>query len=551
MKICLDPGHNDHGADTGAEGNGLREQDLTLDIALRLRPLLQANGITVVMTREGGLVSDNSTLVASLQSRIDVAENAKADVFLSIHVNAGGGTGQEILIQGTGGNAERFANIMLPHLVQAGNWYNRGVKVQNIMVLRETTMPAILTENGFIDTGSDAQKLANPDFRQQLAVAHAKGVCEYFGIQYNESSSVAQPSPTPTPSSSIMYRVILDGKQTMALSSQDAATAEVKKEVDAGTATSGVVQRNTDSVNVFSYTKAVPVTPTSAIMYRVKIDNVQKMALSSQDNAIAEVKKEIDAGLGTTGTVEQNTDGVIVFTYTKPVVTTPVASDSTPIVTPIPVTTKTSILGKETVTIEQCEQFIKKVNPNATPLASFYKKYGEILGIKWGYAFSQMAKETGYLRFGNDVKVTQNNFAGIGAVGGGASGASFDTPEKGVIAHLEHLYAYASTNAIPSTLEKLDPRFDLVTRGAYPNFEDLDGHWAVPGVGYGESICEIHDSILKEVVVPVETQTSTQPVEDTPIPVVTEPKSEVNKNNIIVEILIGIFNFIKSLFVKK
>jgi len=184
--VVLDAGHNDHGMDTGAVGNNLREQDLTLDIALKLRPLLQSNGFTVVMTREGGLVSDNSTLVASLQSRINIAENAHADLFVSIHINAGKGTGVEILVQSVGGRAEKCAKTVLPHLVNAGNWYNRGVKTKNIMVLRETSMPAILGETGFIDTVSDATKLANSDFRQLLAIAYCKGICEYFGVIFKE-----------------------------------------------------------------------------------------------------------------------------------------------------------------------------------------------------------------------------------------------------------------------------------------------------------------------------------------------------------------------------
>lgn len=184
--ICIDAGHNSTGYDTGAEGNGLREQDLTLDIAKRLKPLLELNGFSVVMTRIGDSVSNNTSLYNSLKSRIDVAENAGADLFLSIHINAGGGTGQEVLIYSGGGNAERCANTVLPYLVQAGSWANRGVKVENIMVLRETSMSAILTENGFVDTSSDAEKLSNANFRQSLAVAHAKGICAYFGVNFIE-----------------------------------------------------------------------------------------------------------------------------------------------------------------------------------------------------------------------------------------------------------------------------------------------------------------------------------------------------------------------------
>lgn len=186
-KICLDPGHNASGADTGAEGYGLREQELTLDVARRLWPLLEYNGFGVVMTREGDYVNGpHGTVNESLQTRCDIANAAGVALFVSIHINAGGGTGAEVYIAAAGGQAEVAAHKVLPYLVQAGNWMNRGVKTENLYVLRNTSMPAILTESGFIDTESDAGKLANPDLRQAIAVAHAKGLCDYFGVQYKE-----------------------------------------------------------------------------------------------------------------------------------------------------------------------------------------------------------------------------------------------------------------------------------------------------------------------------------------------------------------------------
>lgn len=107
-----------------------------------------------------------------------------------MQVNAGGGIGAEVLVVGLGGRAEVAANKVLAYLVEAGGWVNRGVKVQNVLVLRETSMPAILTENGFIDRDADAVKLKNSNFRYALAVAHAKGICDYLGIQYQEKPEV-------------------------------------------------------------------------------------------------------------------------------------------------------------------------------------------------------------------------------------------------------------------------------------------------------------------------------------------------------------------------
>jgi N-acetylmuramoyl-L-alanine amidase len=186
-RICLDAGHNNSGIDTGAQGNGLREELLTLDICQRIKPLLRFNGFEVVMTREGDFVNGpHGTVNESLQTRCFIANSAQANLFVSVHINAGGGSGTEIFIAGSGGQAERAANMVLPYLVSAGGWANRGIKVENLYVLKNTNMPAILTENGFIDTFSDAAKLADTDFRQKIAVAHAKGICDYFGVQYKE-----------------------------------------------------------------------------------------------------------------------------------------------------------------------------------------------------------------------------------------------------------------------------------------------------------------------------------------------------------------------------
>jgi len=130
--VVLDPGHNSYGHDTGAEGNGLLEQDLTLYISKKLKPMLELNGFKVVVTRDGDLVtglSSGYSLVQSLQARCDISNNINADIFVAIHINAGGGTGQEVLIYDTGGKAETLAKKVLPYLVNAGQWANRGVKI--------------------------------------------------------------------------------------------------------------------------------------------------------------------------------------------------------------------------------------------------------------------------------------------------------------------------------------------------------------------------------------------------------------------------------------
>ena len=114
-------------------------------------------------------------------------------------------------------------------------------------------------------------------------------------------------------------------------------------------------------------------------------------------------------------------------------------------------------------------------------------------GVKPEVVFAQEMHETGWLQFGGDVKPEQCNFAGLGATGGGNPGLSFESVRMGVRAQVQHLKAYASTK--PLNQACIDPRFKYVTRGTAPTLAKLDGHWAVPGNGYGNSIF----SLIKQI----------------------------------------------------
>jgi hypothetical protein len=101
-----------------------------------------------------------------------------------------------------------------------------------------------------------------------------------------------------------------------------------------------------------------------------------------------------------------------------------------------------------------------------------------------------MIHETGYGNYGGSVTPEQNNYAGIGATGGGVPGYSFSTAELGVKAHVAHMVAYAYPyDVAPWTNSATDPRYDAVNpRGVAQALRDLDGRWAVPGIGYGSRI---------------------------------------------------------------
>ncbi len=178
VKIFLDPGHG--GVDTGASGNGLLEKNVTLQIALAVREYVQGyQNTTVNMSR-------TTDKTVSLTERTNMANSWKADYFLSIHVNAGGGTGFESFIfQGLSATSEtaKIRNDIHNQVIKVNGLLDRGKKQMNLHVLRETTMPACLTENGFIDTMADASKMKQPTWIDQVAKAHAEGIAIAFGLK--------------------------------------------------------------------------------------------------------------------------------------------------------------------------------------------------------------------------------------------------------------------------------------------------------------------------------------------------------------------------------
>ena len=115
-------------------------------------------------------------------------------------------------------------------------------------------------------------------------------------------------------------------------------------------------------------------------------------------------------------------------------------------------------------------------------------------GVSPEVLYGQVMKETGYLKFGNLVQTNQCNFGGLGATGPGNPGYTFGSVREGLRAQVQHLKAYGSTEPLVNPC--IDARFKYVSRGCAARTVDLNGKWAVPGVGYGESI----DAIAKEVI---------------------------------------------------
>lgn len=175
--IYLDAGHG--GSDPGASGNGLKEKDLTLDIAKRTKKQLEAMGYKVIMSR-------TTDSFPELSERTNEANKAKADIFVSIHINSCGGcgaTGIETWKYNQGpkpNESNKLASNIQNEVIKSTKSRDRGVKDTNLHVNRESKMPSALVELGFIDTKADADKLKTASFKNKAAKGIANGIKKFF-----------------------------------------------------------------------------------------------------------------------------------------------------------------------------------------------------------------------------------------------------------------------------------------------------------------------------------------------------------------------------------
>jgi N-acetylmuramoyl-L-alanine amidase len=173
--VAIDPGHG--GQDPGAVGiGGLQEKNVVFPVSLRVAQLLRENGVDVVMTRTDDLTLD-------LQPRVDIANNANATVFLSIHANAisldrPDVNGIEVYYASDSGR--QLATIIHSYTLPTSGFNDRGIKSARFYVIRHTNMPAALIELGFVTGESDAPKLRDPAWQERIAQAITQGILQYL-----------------------------------------------------------------------------------------------------------------------------------------------------------------------------------------------------------------------------------------------------------------------------------------------------------------------------------------------------------------------------------
>jgi N-acetylmuramoyl-L-alanine amidase len=177
--IVIDPGHG--GSDRGTIHGGVSEADLTLDMAKRLRDLLVARGWQVKLTHDTDVdvYAPDDSAHQELQARVDVANNAGARLFISIHVNAfinSGPYGTTTYISKPEDVA--FAQIVERHLASDGT-KDDGIVKSHLYVTLHTKMPAVLVETAFLSNPSDYALLTSAAWRQKVVQEMADGIAQY------------------------------------------------------------------------------------------------------------------------------------------------------------------------------------------------------------------------------------------------------------------------------------------------------------------------------------------------------------------------------------
>lgn len=189
-KVYLDPGHG--GSDPGAV-KYVREEDANLNVAIGCRDYLKANGVTVKMSRTGDVDK-------SINTRAAEANNWGADVVVSIHNNAGGGDGFEVLHSIVGGKGKELAKDIETQVKKIGQ-NSRGLKTRKgsngdfFGMIRLPKAPAVICECAFVDNKTDVKIIDTKAEQKAFGVAIAKGILNYFGI--NASAQASKPAAAP------------------------------------------------------------------------------------------------------------------------------------------------------------------------------------------------------------------------------------------------------------------------------------------------------------------------------------------------------------------
>lgn len=184
-KIYIDQGHNPSSPNTGAEGNGLREQDVTYVVGQELAALLRRSGnYEVRLSRPTPDTQLGNSNTGSLRARVNDANSWGADYFVSIHTNASdqsSASGVEAYAYSRPSRSFDLGEEIVDGIVNVTGLRDRGMKVRpGLYVLKNTAMPAVLVEIGFITNPGDAALMR--DDPELFAEGIYRGIVDYTGL---------------------------------------------------------------------------------------------------------------------------------------------------------------------------------------------------------------------------------------------------------------------------------------------------------------------------------------------------------------------------------
>ncbi len=453
--IALDAGHG--GSDSGAQGNGKSEADLTWKIVSACKTKLENYGFKVILAREqSGSYGSNDFLY-----RVQRCVKQGAQAYISFHINSGSSAahGAEVYSPTVNGADYTQVSYELAQKVQnnlvALGLTNRGVfqmqvgdEFAVIRCAREAGIPGILIEHGFISNWGDANKYFSDAGCKRLGEADADAIIAQFPkSSWLDYSSVFDAD---------YYLNKYPDVNEWANGSKDKALDHF---INYGMSEG---RRGSEAFDVYSYrTRYLD-------LRKAYGSNLKEYYLHYLEYGM----KEHRNGSSMTGF-----EGYIMSSSFTSYEDAAVHYGRT--------------VGKHTY---PTSVYKSKGSASIDEFCKILYEEASFEGVCPEVLYAQVMKETGYLRFGNLVQANQCNFGGVGATGPGNPGYTFSSVREGLRVQAQHLKAYATTEPLNNPC--IDPRFNLVSRGCAPKTTDLNGRWAVPGKGYGEGLNAIVLDVL-------------------------------------------------------
>ena len=539
--IALDAGHG--GVDSGAQGNGKSEADLTWKIMAACKSKLEAYGFKVVLAREQSGYYPSNDYLYRVQRCIDQG----AQAFVSFHINSGssGAHGAEVYAPTANGTdytqvSVELANKVMNNLAAMGLTY-RGVfqmevgdEFAVIRCAREQGIPGILIEHGFISNYGDVVNYFSDDGCRRLGEADAAAIIAQFPHPYSVNG-ISFSEELGCTGSTVKIGVSVSGKtdglrykfvwHRVGSDWSDSNWGVIGQDLTSPSISWTLPQAGEYEIyaDVIDSNGCV----TSTTKYKVVNWSLNSFDVSGDARCGKPVKLQAkvsgDAsglkykfvwekgGWAKWGVAQQpSASSSCEWTPTEPGeytvyldvidgsaerhLTRKVTVEGTPIMGSLQSSVDAMVnLYESTGHTYPSDVYVSKGAPTIRDFCSLVVEAAVSEGVRPEVVFAQAMLETGWLQFGGSVKPNQCNFAGLGAVNQQTGGARFDNVYQGLLAQVQHLKGYATSAALNNTC--VDPRYEVLQSkgflGVAPYLEDLNGRWAVPGDTYGQNIARI------------------------------------------------------------